>query len=154
MKKNSILLFVFFFSCLACKSQTDIALRNNREFTGAIANKNEYKVIYQLDSNDPKIIQKAFRNINNALNDARMQGKLKVELVAFSGGTEALLKNSKYENELKNLVLKGVIIVQCNNSLKERNIEREQLYDFIGIVPSGNGELIIRQADGWSVIKP
>jgi intracellular sulfur oxidation DsrE/DsrF family protein len=28
------------------------------------------------------------------------------------------------------------------------------LYDFIAIVPSGNGELIIRQADGWSVIKP
>ena len=154
MKKNSILFFVLFLVCIAGKTQTNKALTNNRQFTGAVADKKEYKAIYQLDSNDPKIIQKAFRNINNALNDARLQGKLKIELVAFSGGTEALLKNSKYENELKDLVLKGVIIVQCNNSLKERDLDREQLFDFIGIVPSGNGELIIRQADGWSVIKP
>jgi uncharacterized protein len=154
MKKNSILLFVLAFVCFAGKTQTNKALSNNREFTGATASKNAYKAIYQLDSNDPKTIQKAFRNINNALSDTRLQGKLKIELVAFSGGTEALLKNSKYENELKDLLMKGVIIVQCNNSLKERNIERDQLFDFIGIVPSGNGELIIRQADGWSLIKP
>jgi len=47
-----------------------------------------------------------------------------------------------------------VVVAQCNNTLKQRKITRDQLYDFIGIVPSGNGELIIRQAEGWSVIKP
>lgn len=61
---------------------------------------------------------------------------------------------SKYENDLKELIGKGVIVAQCNNTLKERKISREQLFDFIAIVPSGNGELIIRQAEGWSIVKP
>ncbi len=64
------------------------------------------------------------------------------------------MKDSKYKNDLKSLAQKGVIVSQCNNTLKERKINRDQLYDFIAIVPSGNGELIIRQAEGWSVIKP
>ncbi|MBO9592972.1 MAG: DsrE family protein [Niabella sp.] len=126
----------------------------NRNFTGAVATKKQYRVIYQMDSGDPKIIEKVIRNLNNALNDPRLKGKLQAELVAFSGGTDAYLKGSKYEESLKSLVEKGVIVAQCANTLRERNIEREKIYDFIGIVPSGNGELILRQAEGWSVIKP
>ncbi|ULT27487.1 hypothetical protein KUH03_12560 [Sphingobacterium sp. E70] len=53
-----------------------------------------YKAIYQLDSNDPKTIEKAIRNINNVLKDPRLKGHLQIELVAFSGGTEAYLKRT------------------------------------------------------------
>ncbi|WP_300602329.1 DsrE family protein [Niabella sp.] len=126
----------------------------NRSFTGAVAVKKQYRVIYQMDNGDPKVIEKVLRNLNNALNDPRLKGKLQAELVAFSGGTDAYLKGSKYEETLKSLVEKGVIVAQCANTLHERNIERDKIYDFIGVVPSGNGELILRQAEGWSVIKP
>ncbi|WP_018630088.1 DsrE family protein [Niabella aurantiaca] len=126
----------------------------NRSFTGAMAKQEQYRVIYQMDNGDPKSIEKVLRNLNNALNDPRLKGKLQAELVAFSGGTDAYIKGSKYGNALKQLVAKGVIVVQCANTLKERKIERESIYDFIGLVPSGNGELILRQAEGWSVIKP
>ncbi len=64
------------------------------------------------------------------------------------------LKESAYENELKALVERGVIVSQCNNTLKERKITRDELFSFISVVPSGTGELIIRQAEGWSVVKP
>lgn len=133
---------------------TDAQLRKNREYTGATAKQKQYHAIYQLDKNDPKVIQKAIRNINNALNDPRLKGKLEIELVAFSAGTDAFLKGSEYEEALKALVGRGVIVAQCQNTLEERKIPKEQLYDFIALVPSGNGELIIRQAEGWSVVKP
>ena len=113
-----------------------------------------YQVIYQLDNGDSKIIEKAIRNINNTLNDPRLMGKVKIELVAFSAGTDAFLKGGKYEEELKALVEKGVIVSQCNNTLRERKISRDQIYDFIAVVPSGAGELVIRQVEGWAVIKP
>lgn len=157
MKKLSTIILGLVFITTASFAQTNheqIALEKNRAFTGAKATLKHYNAIYQLDNNDPKIIQKAIRNINNALNDPRLIGKIQIELIAFGGGTDAYLKGSPYENNLKNLVEKGVIVAQCNNTLKERKISRDQLYDFIGIVPSGNGELIIRQAEGWSVIKP
>nr|WP_294899613.1 DsrE family protein [uncultured Pedobacter sp.] len=153
MKKLILLSLLTVLIGASVKSQTK-ALDENREFTGAKANLKDYHAIYQVDSNDPKIINKALRNISNALEDPRLKGKIHIELIAFSGGTEVLLKGSPYEDQLKDLVEKGVIVAQCNNSLKERKIGRDQLYDFIAVVPSGNGELIIRQAQGWSVIKP
>jgi intracellular sulfur oxidation DsrE/DsrF family protein len=130
------------------------ALKMNETFAGAKATQKKYRAIYQLDNSDPKVIEKTIRNINNALADPRLAGKLEVELVAFGGGTDAYMKGNKYENDWKALIEKGVIVAQCNNTLKERKIKRDQLYDFIAIVPSGNGELIIRQAEGWAVIKP
>jgi len=155
MKKVSLLVLSIVLLTAATTAQTnDKALENNKAFTGARATKKMYHAIYQLDNADEKIIDKAIRNINNALNDPRLAGKIKIELIAFGGGTDAYLKGSKYEEDLKALVQKGVVVAQCNNTLKQRKITRDQLYDFIGIVPSGNGELIIRQAEGWSVIKP
>lgn len=155
MKKLSLILLSFVLITTVLTAQTtDKSLEKNRAFTGAMATQKSYHAIYQLDNNDPKIIEKAIRNINNALNDPRLKGKVHIELIAFGGGTDAYMKGSKYEDDLKALVEKGVIVSQCNNTLKERKITRDQLYDFIAIVPSGNGELIIRQAEGWSVIKP
>jgi len=94
------------------------------------------------------------KSLNNVLKDPRLVGKLQLELITFSEGTEAVLKGSKYEEDLKMLVKKGVIVAQCLNSLKARNISPDQVYDFIAIVPSANGELVIRHAEGWAIIKP
>lgn len=155
MKQLTLLLLGFvLLTTTATAQSTEKALQGNAAFTGAKARQKMYHAIYQMDNSDPKIIEKTLRNINNALNDPRLSGKIEVELIAFSGGTDAYLKGSKYEDALKALVAEGVIVAQCNNTLKERKIAREQLYDFIAVVPSGNGELIIRQAEGWSVIKP
>lgn len=139
---------------LAAQTQEE-ALVKNASFQGAVAEKKSYHAIYQLDSNDPKTIEKAIRNINNVLDDPRLKGKLTLELIAFSGGTEAFLKStSKYEEQFKKLIARGVQIAQCTNSLKERNLTKEQLFDFIGYVPSGNGELVIRAHQGWTIVKP
>lgn len=140
---------------IQAKAQYNKLLLDNHQYSGAVAKKKAYKAIYQLDSNDPKTIEKAIRNINNVLKDPRLKGRLQIELVAFSGGTEAFLKkNSQYEKPLKNLVEKGVIVAQCLNTLEERHIAKEELFDFIGYVPSGNGELILRANEGWVIVKP
>lgn len=155
MKKTIfVLLSIFLFGYNSNAQTNNAALQKNREFTGAQATAKMYHAIYQLDDNDPKVIGKTIRNINNALDDPRLKGKIQIELVAFAGGTDAYLIGSKYENDLKALVEKGVIVAQCENTLRERKISRDQIYNFIGVVPSGNGELIIRQAQGWSIVKP
>ena len=153
--KHLTILLAFTFILFSVKAQSDSALLfKNKSFKGATASKKSYKAIFQLDSNDPKIITKTIRNINNALNDPRLEGKLQIELIAFSGGTDAYLKQSPYEDDLSKLVRRGVIVTQCNNTLKERKIDPSEIYNFIAIVPSGVGELIVRQSDGWAVIKP
>lgn len=153
MKKTFIMLSLIFFAA-AVDAQHSDKLQENKAFTGAIAEQEQYKAIYQLDSKEPAVIEKAIRNIKNVLEDPRLKGKLHLELIAFSGGTDAYLKGSPYEDDLKKLVEQGVIVAQCENTLKERKIPRSRLYDFIALVPTGNGELIIRQAQGWAIVKP
>lgn len=149
-------LFIVLLALGACsqKIKPSAVEVENQKFEGAVAGRENYYAIYQLDTDEPKTVEKAIRNINNALTDPRLTGKLKIEVVAFSAGTKVMLKGSIYESQLKDLLKKGVIIVQCNNSLAEQGLNRNQLLSFIGIVPSGNGELIIRSAQGWAVIKP
>ncbi|MEP6582931.1 MAG: DsrE family protein [Ginsengibacter sp.] len=155
MKHLQFISIILLTTATVCQAQTNShSIEKNKNYTGAVSSKKSYKAIFQLDTNDPKIITKTIRNINNALADSRLAGKLTIELIAFSGGTDAYLKESLYENDLKALVEKGVIIAQCNNTLRERKIDPSQLYDFIAIVPSGVGELIIREGEGWTIIKP
>lgn len=155
MKKYALVLMVLIVSTSYINAQSlNNLLETNRAFTGAVAKKKNYHAIYQLDTNDPKIIDKAIHNINNALSDPRLEGKIQIELVTLSGGTEAVMVGSKFEKDIKELVEKGVIVAQCNNSLMKRNLTRDQIFNFIAVVPSGNGEIIIRQAAGWAIIKP
>nr|WP_229580667.1 DsrE family protein [Persicitalea jodogahamensis] len=124
------------------------------DFHGAVADKKSYKVVYQLNSDDEKVIKGTLKNIANALDDPRLKGKLEVELVAHGGGVTVFKKNQPYEAQLKALQDRGVILAECENTMRERKIERSELFDFISYVPSGNGEIIIRQQQGWAVIHP
>jgi len=145
--------FVFCLFSLSNLKAQDI-LERNKDFKGATATENHYKVVFQMDQGAPETIKKVFRNINNLLKDPRLSGKLEIELVAFSGGTEAYRKGSEYEQALINLIKQGVQVVQCSNTLIERKIDKSELYDFLAYVPTGNGELVIRAKQGWVIIKP
>ncbi|MCW3462251.1 DsrE family protein [Chitinophaga nivalis] len=116
--------------------------------------KTKYKAVYQLNSDDDKIIRGTLRNIKNALEDPRLQQKITIELVAHGGGVTVFKKDHPYEELLQDLKARGVILVECENTLKERNIKKEELFPFISYTPSGNGELIIRQQEGWSYVHP
>jgi uncharacterized protein len=123
-------------------------------FHGATANLKEYKALYILNSADEKKIKGTLRNINNALEDPRLKGKLQVELVAFGDGVDVFKKTNHYDTILTNLQKKGVLLAQCENTIRERKINKDDLWNFISFVPSGNGEIIIRQYQGWATVHP
>lgn len=154
MRKIMLIAAIILGGYAAQAQDTSTLLKQNRQFQGAVASLPSYKAIYQLDTNNPDQVKKAFRNIRNVLGDPRLKGKLQVELITFSGGTEVMLKTSAYEKDIVDLIAKGVQVSQCTNSLAERNLTKEQIYDFVAFVPSGNGELVIRSAEGWVIIKP
>lgn len=154
MKHVCILITLSLIASAVLAQKPDKSLTENSFFKGAKPTEKVYRAIYQLDESDPKVIEKTIRNINNVLEDPRLKGRLKIELVAYSGGTDAFLKSGKYEDALKGLVQKGVIVAQCHNTLIERNMSRDDIYDFIAVVPTGNGELILRQTEGWAIVKP
>ena len=120
----------------------------------AVASLKEYKVLFVLNESGDKKIKAVIRNINNALEDPRLKGKLQVELVAFGDGVEIYKKTNGYDTLLDALRDKGVLFVQCENTLRERKINKEELWPFVSYVPSGNGEMILRQYEGWAIVHP
>jgi uncharacterized protein len=123
-------------------------------YTGAPATKGHYRAVYQLDSSDPKLINQTLHNMKNALEDPRLKGKLELELVVFSGGTVVFRKDQPYEADVLALQQAGVVLAQCANSMKAYKLTKEDMLPYISVVPTGNGELIIRQAEGWALVHP
>ncbi|RYU91984.1 hypothetical protein EWM62_00645 [Mucilaginibacter terrigena] len=151
MKKYTLIIA---FALLGFVKQVSAQQTDADTFTGATARLKHYDALYILNSNDDKRIRGTLRNINNALNDERLKGKLNIELVVFGDGVAAFMKSSPYEQTLKDLKLRGVLLAQCSNTMRERNINKADLIDFISFVPSGNGEIIIRQYEGWATVHP
>ncbi|MEO7801946.1 MAG: DsrE family protein [Ginsengibacter sp.] len=152
MKKTTLFLLglAFCFNTKTFSQQVD----SNAHFNGAVATLNSYKALYVINQSDEKKIKGILRNINNALEDPRLKGKLQVELIAFGDGVEMFRKTNPYDTALLNLQKKGVLLAQCANTLKERKIGKDELWPFISYVPTGNGEIIIRHYHGWAIVHP
>jgi intracellular sulfur oxidation DsrE/DsrF family protein len=150
---KTLLLLLLSFICLNQSALTQVKAASG-SFQGAPATLKKYRALYFINESDEKKVRGIIRNINNALTDPRLKGKLEVELVAFGDGVEMFKRNNHYDTLLLTLQDKGVILAQCENTIRERKISKEQLLPFISYVPSGNGEIIIRQSEGWAVIHP
>ena len=112
------------------------------------------KVIFHIDElNKWKLLLK---NISNLL-DAVDINKITIEVLANSEAVKFYKSNQVLEldvNAMEKLNSKGVKFVACNNALMANNIKKEDLINFIDVVPVGILELINKQSEGYSYIKP
>lgn len=150
MRQLSILLLTVCFFGLAVPAE---AQPQSAPFTGAEANLETYKALYVLNSGEEKKISGILKNIKNALDDPRLKGRLEIELVVFGDGVKLFEKIGPYEQRLKALSAQGVILAQCENTLRQRSINKDSLFPFISFVPTANGEMIIRQHQGWAIMQ-
>ena len=151
MRKYAFILFAITLLAFVkpAHAQTDPAT-----FTGATAKLEHYDALYVINSADEKKIKGTLRNMANSLEDPRLKGKLHIELICFGDGVAVYMKSGAYEQTLKDLQSKGVILAQCSNTVRERKIDKNDLFSFISYVPSGNGEIILRHYDGWAIVHP
>ncbi|KAN0036697.1 hypothetical protein ACTFIV_002004 [Dictyostelium citrinum] len=124
-------------------------------FLEKLLGNDKYKAIYILNNGDEKKIQSTLRNIKNAYNDQRLKDKLQIELIVFGEGVSVYMKsNPSYEPLLLQLKSLGTIFKQCENTIRDRNINKNELFDFVQYVPSANGEIILKQHQGYASIHP
>lgn len=149
-KLQALLIVVLCFTSISIFAQQ----KTNTDFEPAKAYKKHYNALYILNEAEDKKIKGILRNINNVLSDPRLKGKLHIEVIAFGDGVEMYKKTNSYQELLIALKDKGVVFAQCSNTIVERKIEKNELFDFVNYVPSGNGEIILRQYEGWAVVHP
>ncbi len=112
----------------------------------------DYKAIFHLDEKNRG--EMVLHNIENLLNDLG-EDNVEVELLANGQGVRVLLKKSNSNEDLiTRLAARGVRFVACSNSIRYLGLTKDALFDGIDTVPSGVGELVKKQTQGWAYIRP
>ncbi len=75
-------------------------------------------------------------------------------IVAHSKGLGMLVaKDNGLTDRMKKLADDGVVFAACENTMKKKNVTKDQLVPFAKTTDSGVAEVIRKQEAGWSYIK-
>ena len=111
-----------------------------------------HRVVLQLSSNDTLVwkgIMNNIKNLKNAWGDS-----LLIEVVVHGPGIEFLVMGKTTQQEkIAYFKSKGVVFAACENTMRDRNISKENMIPEAGFVKSGVVEIILKQEQGWSYIK-
>lgn len=112
-----------------------------------------YKVIFHVDESSMAKWKLVLVNIENLI--AEFGKDIDIELLANAEGIGLLYKTpNHFKDTIMRLSSMGVQFALCANSLKQQNLTKEFFLDMATIVPSGVGELVLKQSAGWAYIKP
>lgn len=92
------------------------------------------------------------QNVANLLDE--MGPGLQVEVVAHGPGVDVCLRDSLAASRVSGLIARGVVVAACENTLRLRGLQRDQLTDGVTTVPAGVAELVRRQRSGWAYVRP
>lgn len=94
--------------------------------------------------------------LGNAFNLQKEFGAqcVNIEIVSFSSAVTQLTPMSSNGTQIKDALNAGIKIVACQNSLNKFKLTIDDMFPGITAVPSGVGELVKRQKEGWIYLQP
>ena len=114
------------------------------------ANK-EYKIVFQLTSSDTLVQKALMKQVSNVLTGAP---KSKIEVVCHSNGITLLqIAKTQQADKVKELKAQGVVFAACENTLRERKIEKTEILGEAIFVPVGILEVADKEMSGWAYLK-
>ncbi len=138
--KSSVLLFL-----LVCSNNL-FAQQND-----GVVDMNKHKLVMQFtdsDSLSQATVLGQVKNIRTAWPNAD------IEVVCHGGGLDLLqTAKSKVTKQIIEWSGKGVVFAACNNTMKRRNIKKEDLLTPVIVVPSAMVELTLKQESNWAYVK-
>ncbi len=110
-------------------------------------------VVVQVSNDNPEAWD--FTLLNISYIQAQLgKNRLPIEVVAFGPGIFMLTRNSVVRERLGKAMKNGVRFVACEDSMQAHKLAREDMYPGITFVPLGIAEIVSKQRQGWSYLKP
>ena len=110
-------------------------------------------VVIQVSDNDPAKWNLALNNVQN-LQQALGKNKVKIEVVAYGPGLNMLKAESKVAARLAGALDTSVELAACGTTMKKMKLTKDDLYGGVKVVPGGVIEIMRRQSQGWSYLRP
>lgn len=111
-----------------------------------------HKVVVQLNTSDTLVWHGALKNISNL--QTALGPNTQIELVAHGSGIGILIDGKTTQKaKIAELAASGVLFKACENTIRERKIDRATILTQAGTVPSGVAEVVLKQEAGWAYLK-
>lgn len=111
------------------------------------------KVVLQVSDNDPGKWNLALNNAKNIQADLGA-ANVTIEIVAYGPGINMLKMDSAVGGRVDQALSDGVKVVACENTMRNAKLTKGDMLNKVGYVPSGVVELMQKQQQGWSYLRP
>ncbi|PSR22552.1 MAG: hypothetical protein C7B45_06400 [Sulfobacillus acidophilus] len=109
-------------------------------------------VVFHVNDAEPDRHKSVLRNVRNLLDD---MPDLNIEVVLHGDGVVlAISETTSVAQDVLDLQQRGVVIAVCQNTLRQKQISESALLPGMTLVPSGQGELVRKQLEGYAYVKP
>lgn len=119
--------------------------------TDGVVDLKKHKIVMQFSDSDSvsqASVVGQVKNIRTAWPNAQ------VEVVCHGPGLDLLIAaKSKAANQVAEWSGKGVVFAACNNTMKRRNVKKEDLVGSAQVVPSALIEITLKQEKDWAYVK-
>lgn len=112
-----------------------------------------HRLVLQVSDSDPAKWNLALNNARNVQDDLGA-ANVDVEIVAYGPGIGMLKLESTSGARLTEALKAGVHIVACENTMRNQKLTKDDMLPMITYVPAGVTEIMRRQSEGWSYIRP
>ena len=114
----------------------------------------QFQAIFHLDEEQPEKVAFVLNNIINLLDDLGNQN-VDVELLVNGPAVKAFkAEENPISDKISKILQQSVVIALCNNALRSNGLDQASMLADAIVVPSGVGELVRKQAEGWAYIRP
>ena len=111
------------------------------------------KVVVQVSDADPAKWSLALNNVRNLQADLGAKN-VDIEIVAYGPGIGMLKADSVVSNRIGEALGAGVKIVACENTMRGQKLNQPDMLEGIGYVNAGVVEIMQRQQQGWTYLRP
>jgi intracellular sulfur oxidation DsrE/DsrF family protein len=111
------------------------------------------RVVIQVSDNDPAKWNLALNNARNVQTDLGASN-VEIEIVAYGPGLNMVKTGSAVASRIDEANLGGTKIVACENTMVTQKVTREQILPGVSFVGAGVVEIMRRQQEGWSYLRP
>jgi hypothetical protein len=111
------------------------------------------RVVIQVSDGDAAKWNLALNNARNLQTDLG-PANVDIEVVAYGPGIGMLKLDSPVGNRIGEAKDAGVRIMACENTMKAQKLARADMLNGIGYVGAGVVEIMQRQQEGWTYLRP
>lgn len=110
-------------------------------------------IVIQVSDGDSTTWSQALNVIKNVQSEYG-KDNVKLELVVFGMGSGMLKFDSPLANRIDDTLATGASVLMCENTMKGQKLAKADMHANIGYVKAGVIEIIEKNREGWTVVRP